>query len=782
MTVEKIKQWSVGKKLAFVTAAIYGVVSVLVAAVLYFIINNAADHSAAIPLVIGVMLGGFCLIVALMLILKKNIQSERRKEQLVDIINDLTFMSIIWDKSFEFIKVNEEFTRRTGYTEEDLHNPDILKRVLPNEAFSEDVQNIINCCEDEFCIQGKNGKVYVIWNTSVVDNGVAGFADIAKGRSPRYIMMSIGADITENHHMRQELISYSDKLKDSERKYALSTELSDIGLILKESGSSRFYVSEQLCEMMGLALTVDYLEAEDLRGAFHPKDKVVFDTFASGMKNTKDGLESNEIHSVDFRAMSADGKYHWYNIRYRAYSGPDSSGVGGAVMDITTDKEKDLRIERMAYIDETTQIYNRNKFMLLGREILECTRGDKNIDYWVIVIDIDSFHIINDTCGYSTGNFLLKEIASVLLSNITEGGFTARIGGDNFAFIIRADDNDEMPVKLMKRIQRDIANISGSGLENQNVTCSAGYCRISDGEADDFAKVLDRAEFALSLSDGTRSSVIRFDNRAHDAIIAGNEIEKELIRAVDSSEMVLYYQPKINLETGRIMGMEALIRWVKPDGTVVLPNEFIPIAENSMLITKISKFVLHEACRQNKEWQEMGLGPFTVSVNLTAIDFYQTNVTENIRSALSETGLSSEWLDVELTESLALKDIDHAVDQMNEIKELGVKLSMDDFGTGYSSLSYIQILPITILKLDRSFIMYLEEDDISREIVSAVIRIAKSKKIETIAEGVETLAQAEILKQSGCDHAQGFFFGKPMPANQFEVFMRSRQTNARVLR
>ena len=194
-----------------------------------------------------------------------------------------------------------------------------------------------------------------------------------------------------------------------------------------------------------------------------------------------------------------------------------------------------------------------------------------------------------------------------------------------------------------------------------------------------------------------------------------------------------------------------------------------------MLITKISHFVLYEACRQNKAWQDMGLAPITVSINLTAIDFYQTNVTEVISTALRETGLAPQWLDVELTESLALKDIDHAVAQMKEIKELGVKLSMDDFGTGYSSLSYIQILPITVLKLDRSFIMYLEDDAISREIVSAVIRIAKSKKIETIAEGIETIGQADILRESGCDQAQGYFFGKPMPADKFEQFLRERQ-------
>ncbi|MBQ8826127.1 MAG: EAL domain-containing protein, partial [Oscillospiraceae bacterium] len=276
-----------------------------------------------------------------------------------------------------------------------------------------------------------------------------------------------------------------------------------------------------------------------------------------------------------------------------------------------------------------------------------------------------------------------------------------------------------------------------------------------------------------SLKD-SKGSILRYDSRVHDKIIESKAIEKELASAIENNELVLYYQPKINLSDGSLMGMEALIRWVKPDGTIVPPGNFIPVAENSLLITKISRFVLDEACRQNKEWQDKGYPPVTVSVNLTAVDFYQTDVTDSIKRALSSSGLEAQWLDVELTESLALKDIEHAVSQMKEIKSLGVKLSMDDFGTGYSSLSYIQILPITLLKLDRSFVMYLEEDEISREIVSAVIRIAKSKKIETIAEGIETPGQVQILKQSGCDHAQGYFFGKPMPADKFEEFMAAR--------
>jgi EAL domain-containing protein (putative c-di-GMP-specific phosphodiesterase class I) len=287
----------------------------------------------------------------------------------------------------------------------------------------------------------------------------------------------------------------------------------------------------------------------------------------------------------------------------------------------------------------------------------------------------------------------------------------------------------------------------------------------------DFSKVLDQAEFSLSLSDGSRESVIRYDNKVHERVLRDAETEKEIAEAIENNEFVLFYQPKISLTDGTLMGMEALIRWIKPDGRLVPPVQFIPIAEKSMNITQISNYVLNEACRQNKLWQDKGLPPLTVSVNLTSVDFYQTDVIANIREVLKRTGLEPQYLDIELTESLALKDIDNAVFQMDEIRNLGVKLSMDDFGTGYSSLSYIQVLPITLLKLDRSFIMYLEQDEMSREIVSAVIRIAKCKRIETIAEGVENAEQAAILRASGCDYVQGYLFGKPMPADKFEEFI-----------
>lgn len=694
---------------------------------------------------------------------------KKEKKKLDNIIKNINSMVIVWSDDFNYISVNDTFIRVTGYVADDLAgNKELLMKILPREAFSQNMQALINSRDEEFSVAANDRPpVSTIWTTSIVYKHT-------DGKEIRYLLMSIGPDLTETINMKNELMRYAKEISVLENKYTLSMDLSEIGIILKEVGSDCFYVSEQLRRMLGFE--TNSITEDEMRLVFHPNDKIVFDTIMGMIRNGDDD-SFKDVHYAEFRAQTHDMTYHWFQLRYKTVPHEDitMASMGGAILDITKEKEKDSIIERMAYIDDVTGINNRNKFMMAGEEILTCVLENKeDMNYWVIVIDIDSFHIINDTCGYTNGNAALKRIAEVITDSLTEGGFAARIGGDNFALLIKADGDNDLPEKIIRKIQEEISSIHAETLDRQGITCSAGFCMMTDGGSE-FSAILDRAEFALSLSDGTRSSIIRYDNSVHDRIIKNSEIEKQLDKAIDNGELTLYYQPKIDLNTGEVMGMEALIRWIKPDGRVVPPGDFIPIAEHSLLITKISRFVLYEACRQNKKWQDMGLRPVTVSINLTAIDFYQTDVTEIITDALNETELDPEWLDVELTESLALKDIDHAIEQMNEIKSLGVKLSMDDFGTGYSSLSYIQVLPISLLKLDRSFIMYLEDDPISREIVSAVIRIAKSKKIETIAEGIETWGQAQILKASGCDWAQGYFFGKPMNREDFEKFLILRQ-------
>ena len=676
------------------------------------------------------------------------------KESILDIMHRMNTMAILWDADFHYIEVNDELTKSIGYTSEDLMDIKQLKKVLPPDAFSPSLQAIVNNRDEEFTVTAKGGaKVCVVWNTSIINS-------LRTRNGEHFLMLSVGFDMTESTAMRQELA-------DQKKRYTMSMELSEIGIVLKESGDTGYYLSDQFCKMMGMSKS--HVLRDELKEKLFAHDPGVYDALAAQLVNTN--IDSNTIHSTEFRAISGDGKLHWFQFRYKITPNKNRilASIGGAFLDITSDKEKDLLIERMAYIDDVTQINNRHKFLQIGQEAFECS-SDAGLSYWVIVLDIDNFHIVNDTCGYDSGNRLLSDFARIIENVLTKGGFGARIGGDNFALLIHDTGDEELPVKIVREIQRKLKAVCGDNFTLQSVTCSAGYCKMSDG-GNDFAEVLDHAEFSLNTLSERKSDIIRYDNKIHDQIIAETALEAEIARAIERKEFALFYQPKINLEDGTLMGMEALIRWVKPDGSVIPPSKFIPVAENSLLITKISDFVLHEACRQNKIWQDKGYPPITVSINLTAVDFYQTDVKESIRSVLEETGMDPKWLDVELTESLALKDIESAIQQMKEIRDLGVKLSMDDFGTGYSSLSYIQMLPITLLKLDRSFVMYLEDDEISREIVSAVIRIAKSKKIETIAEGIETVGQAKILKESGCDQAQGYFFGKPMPADKFEEFM-----------
>ena len=366
----------------------------------------------------------------------------------------------------------------------------------------------------------------------------------------------------------------------------------------------------------------------------------------------------------------------------------------------------------------------------------------------------------------------MKDFAHILYKFVSPGGLAARISGDNFALVLRDYGDDELPIRTAKTIQDELAKLAVDDLASITLSCSAGFSKMPD-DGQSFLDVMEHAEFALKSVSGQQSTICGYEPSMHDSIIGNTELEKSLALAINNNELQLFYQPKIDLKTGMIMGVEALIRWIKPDGTIIKPDAFVPIAESSHLIGKISEFVLNEGCRQNRMWQKMGFPNIVMSINFTSSDFYQNDLKERVLDALAKSGLDSQWLEVELTETLALSDIDFAVDQMNKLRDLGVKLAMDDFGTGYSSLSYLQILPITLLKLDRSFITDIQHDNIALEIVSAVISIAKSKKIKTIAEGIENHEQEEILKKAGCDYGQGYLYGKPMPAQELEELMRN---------
>lgn len=663
---------------------------------------------------------------------------------IANITENLNTEMILWRDDCSDIYINNKLKKLIG-TEQNHHKGQkLLCKTFGLEKLSPEAINMItgSASHEAKFTNSKGGVITIAWSTSLV-----------KKRKKYSLFLSTGFNLTDIKKMKLSLASANDFFNSS-------MELAEIGVIMS-TDRKNFRASPEMVRMLGLRS--GSITLSEFRALVHPNDRIQFDT-AQSAKN------SSDVRSTDMRMKSADGTYRWYSYRYKYIQGTDNTLplLGGAILDVTQEHEKDLLIERLAYIDEVTEIANRIKLMDVGQETYE-TAKLLEYSYWIVVLDIDRFHIINDTCGYTNGNYILKNFAHILYKFVTPGGLAARMSGDNFALVLRDYGDDELPVRTARDIQEEFAKLAVDEFSAISLTCSAGYSKLPE-DGDSFLEVLEHAEFALKTGSGTQGSICGYEPSMHDSIIGNTELEKALSVAIENNELQLFYQPKINLETGLIMGVEALIRWIKPDGTIVKPDQFVPIAESSHLIGKISEFVLTEGCRQNVLWQKMGYPPIVMSINFASSDFYQKDLRDKVFEALARSGLESKWLEVELTETLALSDIDFAVDQMNKLRDLGVKLAMDDFGTGYSSLSYLQILPITLLKLDRSFITDIEHDNIAFEIVSAVIRIAKSKKIETIAEGIENPNQEEILRKAGCDYGQGYLYGKPMPANELERF------------
>ena len=693
---------------------------------------------------------------------KQRLKKETDHKRLIYMAENLSAPAMLWSNDFSEVILNEALSKLSGVTV----RPDFdAKHIVPlffgkKNLTDEDIREVVLARHQEYPLTAANGeKRTMIWNTCAVEtdeNGVTW-------------LLSIGMDVTDLRTMQSEIEAYSKALTVSKGQHNLTMELLEVGVLLIEQGNRQMFPSEKLQKMLGIP-EKDFT-VQGLREHVYPLDVVVYDRYVETMRTHMVEF-LNKTDSLELRIGSADGEYRWYSYRFKVTENPGTGRLvtGGSVIDITKEKEKDARIEQIAYEDTVTGIPNRNKLMLMGRDLYQATT-ELNTRYWVIVMDIDRFHLINDTCGYSAGNELLRVFAQAIIKQLRFGGFAARISGDNFALILRDTGDDSLPEKAVKRVQRALAQKASGALSGRSLTCSAGYARMpADGES--FENVMEHAEFALSSASEILGSVRRYTSEMHDSIIEESNLEAQLTEGILRNELTLFYQPKVNLETGEVMGLEALIRWKHPSGKLLSPNVFIPIAEKSQLITHVTRFVLNEACRQAKLWQTMKLKPVVMSINFTSTDFYTENICGIIISALKRNELDPRWLEIELTESLALKDIDTTIERMQELREAGIQLAMDDFGTGYSSLSYIQRLPFTMLKLDRAFVMHMNEDPVVQEIVRSVARIAKAKHIRTIAEGVETPEQAEQLRAAGCNFAQGYLYGQPMTAKETEQYIR----------
>jgi diguanylate cyclase (GGDEF)-like protein/PAS domain S-box-containing protein len=444
----------------------------------------------------------------------------------------------------------------------------------------------------------------------------------------------------------------------------------------------------------------------------------------------------------------------------------------GMLEDITERKLYHARIEQQANYDTLTGLANRSLFQdRLQQSMLACTTYGSRLA--VAFIDLDRFKFINDSLGHHIGDELLKCIANRLISCVRDIDTVARLGGDEFVLLI--SDQAGSPDSLGKIMERILAAVAEPWIIEQgefNVTASVGVARYPDDGAD-AQTLLKHADSAMyRAKDRGRNSVQFFTNDHGVQMIENLEMESKLRRALEREQFLLHYQPRIDLSSGACLGAEALIRWQVSPQEIISPCRFIPLAEETGLIVPIGRWVLETACRQNKAWQDMGLAPMVVSVNVSARQFHRDDFVQTVVEVLKNTGLEARYLEIELTESMVMHDAEKLVAMLDELKRIGVQMSVDDFGTGYSSLSYLKRFPVDRLKIDRSFVQDLTSDSDDATIVRTIIALGHNLGLHIVAEGVETEEQRDFLRQNGCDEAQGHFFGPPVPNVDFTALLK----------
>jgi len=565
------------------------------------------------------------------------------------------------------------------------------------------------------------------------------------------------------------------RLRESEARFALAVRAANDGIWDWNLKTNKIYFSTRWKKMLGYKNKEIGTDPKDWFKLIHPDDqKLVQSTLASHLKGLTPHFE------CEYRLRHSSGNYLW--VLSRGLAVQDTEGtpnrMAGSQSDITARKLAEDRLAHDAVHDALTGLPNRVLFLDRLQNRLERTKRNPDELFAVMFLDLDRFKVVNDSLGHAVGDQLLVTIANRLKLCVRPNDTISRLGGDEFAILLDVVGDVNGTFRVADRIKGRLKTTTILGAVERSPTASIGIVMfdMEYNAAEELLRDADSAMYHAKAMGGNQHQL--FDSTMHTSAVELIQLEGELKRAVERKEWLIYYQPIISLASGKPVGAEALIRWLHPQRGILPPHEFIRVAEETGLIISIGEYVLRTACLQAKAWREGGHPRFWVSVNISGRQFHNQNLIDQIAKILSETNLPSEGLRLEITESVAIRDMEQTIQILNKLDALGITTSLDDFGTGYSSLSYLKQFPLKVLKIDQSFIQDVESNKKNESLIMAIITMANSLGLEIVAEGVEKEEQLTFLRANNCGNVQGFLLSHPLSANDFtKTFDFNKRTN-----
>jgi diguanylate cyclase (GGDEF)-like protein/PAS domain S-box-containing protein len=748
MVFEMWKDWGVAKKTAlnfvifYITmSSIWILVSDYIFARNLIFVHEWLNTSKGLAFIV---ISGFVFYNLLKKMINDIIKNEQYYRLIVENVSDLI---LVIDRHRRLEYISPSLKSIVGYRPEDYIGK-MVDEILSQEEISQIQYSQVRNKHNEpikFSIKNKKGKTILLEGKGV---------SITEAQdTDRYIILV--QDITERDRAERKLL-------ESEERYRKLVEFSPETTLIHKNGEI-VYANQAGLELIGAHDSKQVL-GRDVLGFIYHED---LNGAINRMKKVKDGI--SEIS--EYRLVRLDGSIIYVDLMAFQTTYEGSSAVQVIIRDISKRKRAEEQVQVLAYYDSLTGIANRN--LLYEYLSTVVTKNEKNQKrFAVMFLDLDRFKMINDTYGHSFGDQLLQEVSKRLTNSLGEEGKIFRYGGDEFIIVLETDQRS----KVSKTAEKIIYTLAAPFVikERQMFISTSIGISVFPKDGENVEALIQNSDIAMyNAKENGKNNFQYYTPSLNLSHRRRMELENGLRQAIKNNEFNLYYQPQVNLDQHRIIGLEALIRWKHPQYGFISPVEFIPLSEETGLIFSIGKWVLKTACTQCKQWIDRGFPIENIAVNVSPLQFRDKNFVASVSQILEDSGLEPHYLELEITESVT-SNVDQALMIMREIKELGVNLAIDDFGTGYSSLNYLRHFPIDKLKIDKSFVDEINQNDHGEIIVKTIIELGNRLRFDVIAEGVETETQMTFLKDNHCHLAQGYYFSRPVPVEEIEDILRDQ--------